>query len=189
METKHLILKYTAPLIGLKWAIARRAADMRVLHFGQITTGEKRTPQGSTRQVSQGEFALHIQCPWRIESLDGIVTGRTDLFEPAEADAEVDWDTWDYEKEENLQDCQIGKLLGGYDNETRSFVNQTERFVVEEVLADQFGGIIIALSGNYRVVLFSSGSRGEDWRLFQPNNLDSHFVICGGQVEEIPGGL
>lgn len=189
METKHLILKHTAPLIGLKWAIARRAADMRVLHFGQITAGEKRTPRGSTRQFSQGEYALHIQCPWRIESLDGIVTGRTDLFEPADAEAEIDWDTWDYEEEENLQDRQIGKLLGGYDDGTRSFVNQTERFVVEEILADQFGGMTITLSGNYRIVLFPSGSQGEDWRLFQPNNLNSHFVICGGRIEEMPESL
>ena len=189
METKHLILKHTMPLIGLRWAIARRAADMSVFHFGQITTEEKRTPGRAMRKVSQGEFALHIQCPWRIENADGIVTGRTDLFEPADAEVEIDWDVWDYEEDENLQDYQMGKLLGEYDSETRSFMNRTERFVVKDIVADEFGGMAITLFGNDRITLFPSGSQGEDWRLFQPANLSSHLVICGGQVEEMPGSL
>jgi hypothetical protein len=56
-------------LIGLKLAVARRAADMRVLHFGTIRPAlksdlpsRKNKPRGSI-----GDFALHIQCPWRIE--------------------------------------------------------------------------------------------------------------------------
>ncbi len=55
---------------------------MRVLHFGRIRKIEKGT-------VS--EYALHIQCPWRIEGPEGIVTGRSDLWEPAEDSPDIDW--------------------------------------------------------------------------------------------------
>ncbi len=67
-STKVCTLRRLEELIGLNLSIARRAADMRVLHFGEITVDDDE--RGST-----GEIALHIQCPWRIEGPDGIVTG------------------------------------------------------------------------------------------------------------------
>ena len=82
---------------------------MRIFHFGQIKT---------VKDGTIGEYALHVQCPWRIEGPQGIVTGRSDLWEPTEADADFDWDSWDYEKDGNLQDKLIGSLLGEYDPQT-----------------------------------------------------------------------
>src|SRR5262245_25598399 len=95
-------------LVGKKLSIARRAADMRGFHFGRVSVDE-------AGKRSSGEFALHIQCPWRIEGPDGIVTGRTDLWEPAEPGKEINWDTWDYDEDENLQDRRVGALLGTFD--------------------------------------------------------------------------
>jgi hypothetical protein len=168
------ITAHLQPLVGLMLSIARRAADMRVLHFGPIRQVEKGTV---------GDYALHVQCPWRLEGPQGIVTGRTDLWEPAEDRSGIDWDTWDYDQNENLQDKLVGELLGGYDPQTRSFVNPGDRLVVEAVQGDMYGGTTIALSGGFRLVLFPGGSCGEDWRIFQPGIYESHFVIAGGRVE------
>ncbi len=101
---------------------------MRVLHFGRIRKVEKGTV---------GEYALDIQCPWRIEGPEGIVTRRSDLWEAAEDPPDIDWETWDYEENENLQDRRIGEMLKGYDPDTRSFVNATGWFVVEAVQGDR----------------------------------------------------
>jgi hypothetical protein len=176
---KSQIQKHLAPLIGRKLSIARRAANMRGFHFGHVTV----YGDGSG---SAGEFALHIQCPWRVEGPDGIVTGEADLWEPADPDADIDWETWNCEDNENLQDLRIGTLLGGYDPATKSPVNTTEFLIVEGVEADEFGGATIVLSGGYRLVIFPSGSTGEDWRLFQPSSPQPHLVIGAGKVEEAP---
>jgi hypothetical protein len=165
---------YLKPLIGLKLSIARRAADMRIFHFGQIRPVENGTA---------GEYALHIQCPWRIEGPQGIVTGRSDLWEPIESHENIDWDSWDYENDGNLQDKLIGALLGEYDPQTDSYVNNSNQFVVEDVQADKYGGFSIALSTGYRIAIFPAGSRAEDWRIFCPESDALHFVVVGGKIE------
>jgi hypothetical protein len=162
------------PLVGLKLSIARRAADLRGFHFGQIHKGK-----GGTA----GEYILHIQCAWRIEGPQGIVTGRSDLYEPVENDTVLDWDHWDYDKDKNLQDKLIGELLGSHRLQTRSFVNEGNDLVVEAVNAKEYGGVEIALSGGYRLVIFPAGSRGEDWRFFHSRTDEPHFVIAGGKIE------
>lgn len=169
------ITAHLQPLVGLELSIARRAADMRVFHFGRIRKVEKGTV---------GDYALHIQCPWRLEGPHGIVTGRLDLWDAAEDSPDTDWESWDYDKNENLQDKLMGEFLKGYDPQTRSFVNATGQLVVETVMSDACGGATIVLSGGFRLVLFPAGTRGEDWRIFQPGIDESHFVISGGRVED-----
>jgi len=169
------ILKHLKPLIGLKLSIARRAHNMRNFQFGQVHAVARGTV---------GEFALHIECPWRIEGPHGIVTGFDDLWEPAgEVGDDFDWDAWGDEKHDNLQDKRLGELLGGYDEKTHSFVNQTGVLTVEDVQTDSYGGAILKLSGGYRLVLFPTGTRREDWRCFRPDTEGPHFVLSGGRVE------
>jgi len=166
---------HLTPLVGLKLSVARRAADLRNFQFGQIRKVE---PRGTV-----GEYGLHIQCPWRIEGPDGIVTGRSDLWDPSDPDAKVDWDSWDYDKDANLQDTRIAELLGGEDPVTGSPMNVSNRLIVEAVDADDFGGATIQLSGGYRLVIFPAGTRGEDWRIFRPKLDEPHFVVSGGRIE------
>ncbi len=175
--TRSQVLRHLVPLVGRRLSIAWRAADMRMFHFGHVTVYE----DGSG---SAGEFALHVQCPWRIEGPDGIVTGGSDLWEPANPNDDIDWDTWNYEDDGNLQDLRIGMLLGDYDPLTGSFTNDTGFLLVENVEADELGGATIVLSGGYRLVLFPSGSTGEDWRLFEPQSEGPHFVVGGGKIED-----
>jgi hypothetical protein len=151
-------------LVGLRLSIARRAADMAVFHFGRVT---------ELIDGSVGEVALHVQCPWRIRGPRGVVTGRSDLWEPLLGPRRAGWD---YERDGNVLDDRLWRLLGGYDKRTRSAVNDSSRLTVESVAADAVGGAAIRMSGGYHLELFPEASRGEEWRLFVPGS-DHHFVV------------
>jgi hypothetical protein len=58
------------------------------------------------------QYALHIQCPWRIVGSEGIVTGSFDYYEPAEVDAEIDYQDG---QAGNLQQKRLGGLLRSSD--------------------------------------------------------------------------
>ncbi len=170
------VLKHLKPLIGLKLSIARRAASMSNFQFGEVHKVDGGTV---------GEYALHVDCPWRLEGPHSIVTGWLDLWEPAEeAGDDFDWQAWIEEKKDNLQEKRLHELLGGYDEQTLSVVNVTEGLEVEDIQTDAYGGAVLKLSGGYRLVLFPAGSRNEDWRMFQPQNDGPHFVVTGGKVED-----
>jgi hypothetical protein len=161
--TRQQVTKALAQIVGLPLTALRRAADMRTIQFGRLRAVER---------GSVGDFALHIQCPWRIEGLQGIVTGRTDLWHPVEDNAPFD-EMWDYEKSPNLQDARLEAWLAQDGSE----------LVVTTVDADECGGAIIGLIKGYVLRLFPAGTRGEDWRLFRPATSLPHFVVSGGKVE------
>lgn len=168
---REIVLAQLRPLVGLRLAIARRAGSMRVFHFGPVRQLER---------GSIGEYALHIQCPWRIETRDSIVTGQEDLWEPFVVPDGFDWDAWTYETGDSLQDHRLASLLGGHDARTKSHVNNGELLVVESVEADDHGSASLALTGGFCLRIFPAGSRGEEWRLFRPSEGTGHFVVSGG---------
>ena len=145
-SVKEEIKQHLSLLIGLPLSIARRGADMLILHFGAIQETESRIRVGNRAGLkgSVGDFSLHIQCPWRLESSDGIVTGRGDLYRSPETskyfDDELDDDSF-YEQGKNLQDRKIGELLQGIDPITGSYMNITQFLTVESVAGDDYGEI------------------------------------------------
>ena len=161
--TRQQVIAALSQIIGLPLAAVRRAADMRTFQFGRLRPVDR---------GSVGDFALHVQCPWRIEGPDGIVTGRSDLWEPLDEHAPFD-ENWDYEKSPNLQDVRLERWL------TRDHLS----LVVESVDADEFGGAAIRFGQGFVLRLFPAGTRGEDWRLFRPTSGAPHLVISGGVVE------
>ena len=163
-STRQKVIAALSQIIGLPLIAAWRGADMRIFQFGtlhQIENG------------SVGDFALHIQCPWRIEGKDGIVTGRLDLWEPIERGPDFDWESWHYEKSPNLQDFLVDQWLREHGL----------TLVVRKVDADEYGGATIHFHDSFVLRLFPSGTQGEDWRLFRPKTGAPHFVVCGGKVE------
>ncbi len=171
-ETKTQVTLSLSKLIGLPLAIARDAADMKMFHFGGVRPH-------SSGSGTVGQYALHVQCPWRICGAEGIVTGLMDYYEPTEIDGERSLEDW---RCGNLQRVRLGGLLRSFDESTRSWVNGTGQLVVEEVLADDFGGFELILSGGFRLKILPCGSRGEDWRFFVPGSEDDHLVIDGGRI-------
>lgn len=130
-----------------------------------------------------GDFALHVQCPWRLVTNDRILTGSADYYEPADEAEEVNLDD---HRSGNLQRKRLREVFATYDETTRSLLNETNALIVTAVYADRFGGLDLELSGGFRLQVFPSGSRGENWRFFSPGTDDDHFVIDGGQQATRP---
>jgi hypothetical protein len=164
LSTREQVLSQLAQIVGLPLAAARRAADMRTIQFGKLRPVE---------EGSVGDFALHIQCPWRIEGPDGIITGRSDLWKPLEWGPDIDFKTWDYDTSPNVQDMQFKQFLAQH----------SPALIVRSVEADDFGGAVLHFDEGFALRWFPAGSRGEDWRLFRPNMDMPHFVISAGAVE------
>src|SRR5262245_59234134 len=153
-------------LIGLRLSIVRRAADMLVLHFGDIQP--HRSGHGTV-----GAYALHVQCTWRFDGPGGTVTGRDDLWSYAGRGERPA--NWSHEDGHSLQDQRWSQFFVR-DEDTRSWVNERDRFVVTGTQQSQRGDVTLELSEGYAILLFPDSSRGEAWRLFATDG-DDHLVF------------
>jgi hypothetical protein len=144
-------------LIGLKLSIVRRAADMLVLHFGNV----RRLPFGLG---SVGVYAFHVQCPWRFDAPDATLTGSYDLYEFAGAGVRPSG--WKSEDGFSLQDRVLDHVIGSYDDSTRSWYNESDRFVVMGADRSPRGDVTLHLSDGYAFRVFPAGISGESWRFF-----------------------
>ncbi len=104
--TEERVQQALRKLVGLELTAIARSADLRGFHFGELRPYRDRTV---------GELALHVQCAWRIESPGGVLTGRSDLRQPALDLWGDDFKRWDYERDGNLQDKRIAEWLGHHD--------------------------------------------------------------------------
>jgi hypothetical protein len=145
---------------------------MKNFQFGKV-----RPHSSGTGTV--GDFALHVQCPWRLVVNDRILTGSADYYEAAVEGQEVNLDD---RRSGNLQQKRLSEVFSAYDPETRSLMNVTDALIVTAVHSDRFGGIDLELSGGYRLQVFPNGSRGEDWRFFSPGKDADHFLVQGGLI-------
>jgi hypothetical protein len=164
-------------LLGLQLSQTRRAAELRIFHFGRITTRDDQ---------SWGEWALHIQCSWRVEGNVGLVTGKGDLWEPLEPLSATRIKEWNYHTDGNMQDAKLSELLGSAIPVKAGYAKNSGRALhVETVSAARCGGFTIGLSGGYELVAFTDRSVSECWRLFKPDDNDyPPLVVIGGRVRQ-----
>ena len=82
-------------LIGQSLWSSGRAADLEWFEFGsRVTVKDSR---GETKQV--GEYALHVQCAWRIRCNGKVVVASRDLYYPPEENEEGPADfNWDVQR-------------------------------------------------------------------------------------------
>jgi hypothetical protein len=153
-------------LIGLRLSIIRRAADMLVLHFGDIRSHES----GSG---TVGAYALHVQCPWRIDGPVETLTGRDDLWEYAGPGEEPPG--WSYEDGHSLQDRRLEALAGQWDENTRSRINESNCLVVTAARQTSRGDVRLELRAGHAILLFPASERREAWRLFASGS--SHHLV------------
>ena len=108
MQIVDQIVMQFSPIIGLKVSVARNAGTMKVFHFGE----PRPHPSGGT----MGLFALHVQCPWRIVSPNGIIAGSADYWYPADPNSLLrNWKAGG--SEPSLQEKRLLDLFQGYDPE------------------------------------------------------------------------
>lgn len=153
-------------LVGLQLSAIRRAADMVMLHFGPMR------PHASGRGTV-GEYALHVQCPWRFDSPTETITGRDDLWEYGGAgEAPEDWT---YDKGLSRQDAKLTTYFGLPDRRG-GWLIETPRLLVLAVEASTRGDLSIHLSENHALIVFPAGTGEEAWRFFATTG-DHHVVF------------
>jgi hypothetical protein len=168
---KTQIENAAAVLIGKSMWKCTRAADLASFQFGS----RSKVPGFRNTIKEVGEFALHVQCAWRIAREDRVIVGSRDLYYPADSSGdeeippEFDWD-----RDPNLRDKQVQSL----------FADDTVEFTVLSVEAGAAGSLSISLSGNLFLHIFPYDSLShEHWRLFDPRTDSPHFVVTGSGIE------
>jgi hypothetical protein len=132
---------------------------------------------GRTKIVS--EYSLHVQCAWRLRSMNQLIAASRDRFYPAGDDpfmGPLDFD-WDHPGANQL-DQRISRFL-----EEQS----TSALVVESIKTNEYGDVSISLNHKYFLEIFVDNSIPEDehWRLFKPYTEDKHFVFTSeGIIQE-----
>jgi hypothetical protein len=145
----------TSVLIGKPLWRCTRAADMVCFQFG--TRHPRRDFFG--RDCEVGDYALHVQCSWRIIRSEEILVGKEDLYQPQESTSDTFFD-W---KRSNLQDAKIKKL----------FADDQRQFTVIGTALRAAGELDILFDDELRLEVFPNSSlqsrEMEHWRLFAPS--------------------
>jgi hypothetical protein len=144
--TGHLACLLGKPLWG-----CGRAADLLWLQFGERHVAL--SLRGRTHEV--GEYALHIQCAWRIACQHGVVSA-SDLMS-----------------------------AGRIDSALSAFVNEHCPALVENIVGDDRGRFSMSLAGGCTVHVLPQVDSEEQWRLLQPGKDVRHVVLEGTEVNEI----
>jgi hypothetical protein len=151
------------PLVGIPMRSIGRAANLLWLHFGRM----RDVPAQDGAMKSVGEWAVHIQCPWRICRSGQIVVAYHDYYyKPDGNPLNDDWDSH-------------GKSR--FDFVARGLITEFETTppTVASVTPDDVGGFSLRFSGEYRLDVFPDDSQGssEHWRIFQPVQGSRHLVF------------
>jgi hypothetical protein len=158
-----LIQEALAPLVGLPLRRLGRAADLLWVQFGEMRELPDR--RGGTRWV--GEWALHVQCPWRLTRPPAILLARGDCFYEADSGDPYDWNAGG--------ESRFDRCAAPLNREFESSPPQVETVAVDEV-----GGFTLRLSGDLVFEVFPdecSGTDAEHWRFFQPGGDGPHVVF------------
>jgi len=150
-------------LNGLRLNIVGAAADMLWISFGeQRTVADLR---GKPKQV--GEWALHLQCPWRFVRGGEVILASSDCYYDAEGVELLDFDseaTSMFKK--NAKD--LNALL------------ELSKVTVRLVLCSEAGAFEL-LFDDLKLTVLPTESENildqEAWRLFQPSTDSPHFVF------------
>jgi hypothetical protein len=174
---KTRIEKELTPLMSLELSKVSRGANMLMFTFGPLRSIPD-THRGGERQV--GDFALNVQCAWRIRDTARILIGFTDIFYPADlapsepVPQDFDWDV------AGVNRC---------DRFFESFVSShpVSSLRVISVGADDFGGFTLSFSGGFALDVFPhNGSPDEVWRRLSPGTDREHFVMPQSLLEAQP---
>lgn len=131
--------------------------------------GERRTVTGFRGDVKEvGEYALHVQCAWRITRNDRVVVGSSDPREESEQD------NGDPQRKLSRMDDRVQQL----------FEDETRQFAVEGIEIGEAGAFSIKLADGYVLdVMPDDSSDCEHWRFFKPYVEGPHFVVTGAGLE------
>lgn len=152
-------------LKGLDLVEIGRAADMLWMSIGEPFTITSRR-NGQKRTVSQ--YALHVQCPWRLLRNGKIILGSSDIYEPYNralaSGSDWNWDVFSGEQ--------------SVFNETANKLNETLLpLTIVNAAASNNGDLTITFNKETVFELIVPGSaRHEYWRFIDFKS-DFHYVV------------
>ena len=120
------------------------------------------------------EYALHIQCPWRIcDEKQYILLASDDIYQPnssMERSEDFDWDSF-------------GNSL--FDEKIHLLFPEEERIFVKQISFSRRNDFKIVFSNNLILEAFidTSLKDSECWRFFERGNKDKHLVVFGNYKE------
>ncbi|TDL82901.1 hypothetical protein [Peribacillus frigoritolerans] len=156
---------------GLKLQYAGRSSNLFWLVFGEIVQIIR---IGKTEETA--EYALHIQCSWRIILENKIVVAFRDFYSP-----KSEWDILNGNFDWDIQGNNR------FDERIKSLLNH--ELFIERIIADDIGGFAPILSNGYKLSAFPDSSEddgvSEHWRFFNRHENSPHFVVSGDGIERV----
>ena len=151
-------------MVNLKVGDIGRACDLLWLGLGEDI--DYIDYKGRTSKKS--EYALHLQCPWRIKNAEGrIVVASYDMYEP---NSTIEWfEDFDW-------DIQGNNL---YDEKIEIWFKEKDRFVIAYELQTDLDLIVTFDDGNSLEIFMNKTTDTEYWRFF---NSENHVVVSGVDV-------
>jgi hypothetical protein len=182
-STWDAIEKALQPLLGLPLRETHRIVDMQVFGFGDLVpnSGEDRRRAAAIaarpRRAEVPEFALHVQCRWRIVRNGSILVGAADIFWPG-AESEVAYQEFDNDGARSRRDELVDSFMA----------HGQDSHVVRKIEGASTGDARIQFVDGYALELWPDHRSGaeadgpdEYWRFFRDR--DRHFVVGAGGVE------
>jgi hypothetical protein len=157
------------PLIGLPlWQSYRTCSTLQGFSFGSRHTVPKH--KGGTKEI--GDYALHVECAWRIVGPEGIEVASRDRYYPA---GDPDCEPPDFDWEQPGATRCDEKIKAFFEQYTDSSLR------VLGLEADSVGSLRLELSGEFKLELFPDDSLvDEHWRFFSDGE---HFVVTGQGIK------
>lgn len=135
-----------------------RCSDMIWISFGK----ELLVRNYRNEEVKKSEYALHIQCPFRISKNNKILLSNYDIYTSIEGSINDDWDV-------------IGN--NRYDKIVEDLLIPMLPLKVNKVNFSKIGDIEILFKDNIAINIFVNSSEiAEEWR-FINNNTGEHYVF------------
>ena len=154
MNIRSEIERRLRVLSGLELSGVNRAADMLTLVFGPLHPVINF--KGALKYV--GEWALHVQCMWRLNEAGGVVATSDDLRG----------------SDENA--CATAGRL-------QAMLLECGPVFVEAVSVGEGAGVTLSLSRGFRLIVTPDRvGDDEDWRFFSLHERAVHLVIEGGKI-------
>ncbi|KQU24315.1 hypothetical protein ASG61_20560 [Bacillus sp. Leaf75] len=160
-------------LVGSKLSNIGRASNLFWLEFGEALSVIRR---GKTQELA--EYALHIQCSWRITKDNKILVASRDFYSPRtgvdDGNEHFEWDVQGNNR---------------FDERIEYFIRSLkEPLTVESIDSDEFGGLKVILSNGFTLNVFPDISEDDEysefWRFFTRGKDSFHFVVAGNGIEK-----
>lgn len=171
-----------AVIIGLPMWRATRAADMLCLQFGAVRTSLSQYGPRKGRLGTHGEYALHVQCAWRIAGPEGVVVGRADRYYP-HSDLLRGREDWRWWEDPDWDSTQLN--ANRWDERIQPWM-AAGPYVVAGVTADELGGLRVAFARGFALDVFANDTSEdlEHWRFFSPHDPRPHFVVTTDGIDQ-----